>query len=154
VVHVSYAAGKSSGDHSIAVLRPIADATETDIRQLQQRLRQQLPTWLTQFLQSMESTQVTALLRYADYKTDVDELEQNEIEAFTAGNKGFEICFASLQKHVMQCIARSSIEPDRLLIEKAVQNRDWKLLERESGSEGRRQLQQRLRGLVAALRKG
>jgi hypothetical protein len=53
----------------------------------------------------------------------------------------------------MRCVARSSIEPDRLLIEKAVQNRDWKLLERESGSEGRKQLQQRLRGLVAALRK-
>jgi tRNA(Met) cytidine acetyltransferase len=153
LVHVSYAPGKSSGDHSIAVLRPIAEAPETDIRQLRQRLQQQLPTWLTQFLQSMESEQVTALLRYADYEAGVDELEQNEIEAFTAGNKGFEICFASLQKYVMQCIARSSIEPDRLLVEKAVQNRDWKLLERESGSEGRRQLQQRLRGLVAALRK-
>ena len=153
LVHVSYAPGKSSGDHSIAVLRPLADALEADILQLQQRLQQQLPTWLTQFLQSMESEQVTALLRYAEYRTEVDELEQNEIEAFTAGNKGFEICFASLQKYVMHCIARSAIEPDRLLIEKAVQNRDWKLLERESGSEGRKQLQRRLRGLVDALRK-
>lgn len=153
LVHVSYAQGKSSGDHSIAVLRPIADALEAEVRQLQQRVRQQLPTWMSQFLQTMESGQVVALLRYADYEATLGVLEQHEVEAFTAGNRGFEICFASLQKYVMHCLARSSVDPDPLLIEKAVQNRDWKLLERESGAEGRKHLQQRLRGLVDALRK-
>ena len=77
----------------------------------------------------------------------------HEIEAFANGNRGFELCFASLQKQVMQAIADSSGDVDALLIEKAVQNRDWELLERESGAEGRKQLQQRLRGLVDDLRK-
>jgi hypothetical protein len=48
-------------------------------------------------------------------------------------------------------IAQSSVEPDGLLVEKAVQNRDWALLERESAAEGRRQLQQRLREQVDVL---
>ena len=80
-------------------------------------------------------------------------LEKLEVEAFARGNKGFELCFASLQKWVMQRVARSSGKSDSLLIEKAIQNRNWDLLERESGAEGRRSLQQRLRGLVDALLK-
>jgi len=153
LVHVSYASGKSSGSHSIAVLKPLGGHLEQEIRQLQRRIQQQLPIWMTQFLQTLEAGQVTALLRYADYRADTGELEQHEIEAFASGNRGFELCFASLQKYVMQAVARDGFDPDPLLIEKAVQNRDWKLLERESGAEGRKQLQQRLRGFVDALRK-
>ncbi len=153
LVHVSYAPGKSSGSHSIAVLKPIGDRLGQEIEQLQRRIQQQLPTWMTQFLQTLEAGQVVALLRYAGYRAEAGELEQNEIEAFASGNRGFEICFASLQKYVMQRVAQTSFDPDALLVEKAVQNRDWKLLERDSGAEGRKQLQQRLRGLVDALRK-
>ena len=93
------------------------------------------------------------LLRFADFHASLNALEQSEINAFARGNKGFELCFASLQKYVMQCIARSCDEPDALLIEKAIQNRNWKLLERESATEGRKQLQKRLRGQVEALSK-
>jgi tRNA(Met) cytidine acetyltransferase len=153
LVHVSYAAGKSSGSHSIAVLKPLGDQLEQEILQLQRRIQQQLPTWMSQFLQTLETRQVTALLRYADYRAETGELEQDDIEAFARGNRGFELCFASLQKYVMQAVARGSFDPEPLLIEKAVQNRDWNLLERESGAEGRKQLQQRLRGFVDALRK-
>ena len=53
----------------------------------------------------------------------------------------------------MQRIARGGDEPERLLIEKAVQNRAWEECDRAAGSEGRKQLQKRLRGLVAALDK-
>jgi tRNA(Met) cytidine acetyltransferase len=153
LVHVSYAQGKSSGEHSIAVLQPFDSTLDAQVRQMQQRIRQQLPTWMTQFLQTMDASQVTALLRYADFDASLDELEQGEINAFAQGNKGFELCFASLQKYVMHCIAHSRHVPGTLLIEKAVQNRNWELLERESAEEGRKQLQQRLRGQVEALRK-
>jgi len=153
LVHVSYGQGKSSGEHSIAVLRPIDPALDAQVQQMQQRIQRQLPTWMTQFLQTMDAAQVTALLRYADFDASLDELERGEINAFAQGNKGFELCFASLQKYVMQCIAHSSHVPGTLLIEKAIQNRDWELLERESAEEGRKQLQRRLRGQVEALRK-
>ncbi len=151
LVHVSYAQGKSTGNHSIAVLRPINPALDADLERLQDRIRRQLPTWMTQFLQTMDAGQATMLLRLAGYRAELDDLEKSEIEAFGRGNKGFELCFASLQKYVMHCIANTPGSIDQLLIEKAVQNRAWDLLERESGSDGRKQLQQRLRGLVGAL---
>jgi tRNA(Met) cytidine acetyltransferase len=153
LVHVSYAQGKSSGDQSIVVLRSITPEIDAEIDLLQQRIQRQLPTWMTQFLQYMSADQVSSLLRFADFRTSIDELEQQEIEAFARGNRGFELCFASLQKWVMQRVARSSDESDSLLIEKAIQNRSWDLLERESGAEGRKTLQQRLRRQVDALLK-
>jgi hypothetical protein len=118
---------------------------------MQQRIQQQLPIWMTQFLQTMDAAQVVALMRFAGFDAALNELEQGEIDAFTRGNRGFELCFVSLQKYVMHCIARSCDDPGTLLIEKAIQNRNWELLERESGAEGRKQLQRRLRGQVEAL---
>lgn len=153
LVHVSYAQGKSSGRHSIAVLKPASDSISETIEMLRTRVQRQLPVWMTQFLQFMEAGQAATLLRYAGYRFAADRVERADIEAFGQGNKGFELCFASLQPYVMDCIARSEGSPDPLLIEKAVQNRSWDQLDRSSGSEGRRQLQQRLRGLVAALDK-
>jgi tRNA(Met) cytidine acetyltransferase len=151
LVHVSYGRGKSSGEHSIAVLHPLKPALDADIQQMQQRIQHQLPIWMTQFLQTMDAAQVVALLRFAGFDAVLNDLEQREIDAFARGNKGFELCFVSLQKYVMHCIARSGDEPGTLLIEKAIQNRNWELLERESGAEGRKQLQQRLRRQVEAL---
>lgn len=153
LVHVSFARGKSSGDHSIAVLRPINPAIANDIESLRYRLRQQLPIWLTQFLQFMQAGQVAVLLKLVDYHAELSVLEQQEVEAFARGNKGFELCFASLQKYVLSRCASAPVPVDDLLIEKAVQNRRWKMLERESGDEGRKHLQQRLRALVDALDK-
>ena len=152
-VHGSFARGKSSGNHSIAVLRPINAALEPDIKLLRQRLRRQLPTWLTQFLQFMEPAQVAALLRLVEYRDELSLLERAEVDAFARGNRGFEISFASLQRYVMSALALDPSADAQLLIEKAVQNRPWDMLERESGSVGRRQLQQRLRARVAALGK-
>lgn len=153
LVHISYARGKSSGDHSIAVLRPLSSALEPGIEQLRQRIRRQLPIWMIQFLQFMEAGQVVALLRLCAYRCQLSELEQREVEAFARGNKGFELCFASLQKFVMHKLAAAPAPPDQLLIEKGVQNRPWKLLLREAGAGGRKQLQQRLRRLVDDLDK-
>ncbi len=53
----------------------------------------------------------------------------------------------------MTAVARSTAPVDRLLIEKAVQNRDWSQLEHEAGAAARRSLERRLRGLVAELDK-
>ena len=153
LVHVSYGRGKSSGEHSIAVLHRLEAELDADMRQMQQRIQQQLPTWMTQFLQTMDAAQVAALLRFAGFDVALNDFEQREIEAFARGNKGFELCFVGLQKFVMSCIARSCDVTGTLLIEKAIQNRNWELLERESGTEGRKQLQKRLRSQVEALRK-
>jgi len=148
--HVSFAAGKSSGDHSLAVLLPLRAAVERDLSRLGARIASQLPVWMTQFLQYMEAGQVQALLRYAGYSAGLSHHERREVEAFARGNRGFELCFVSLQRFVMQRAAGSDAALDALLIEKAIQNRPWQALPREAAGEGRKQLLKRLRGLVEA----
>jgi tRNA(Met) cytidine acetyltransferase len=150
LVHVSYGEGKSSGNQSLAILRPLNPRVEVALGQLQQRIEDQLPTWMTQFLQGLDAGQVAALLRFAGFTAGLSELERSEVEAFAFGNKGFELCFVSLQKYVMQWVAENGGDVDPLLIEKAIQNRAWERLPRESVGEGRKQLQKRLRGLVEA----
>jgi len=150
LAHVSYAPGKSSGNNSIAVLFALSADVAEDLQQLQRRIQDQLPAWMTQFLQVLGAEEVAALLRFSAYQARLNQHEQREIEAFAHGNRGFELCFVSLQQFCMQLVARSSACPDRLLIEKAIQNRHWRQLEREHGGEGRKQLQKRLRRLVEA----
>ena len=151
LAHVSFSQGKSSGNQSLAVVRAISAPVVQRLQQLQQRIQRQLNTWMTQFLQGMEAADVISLLRFAGYRAQTSDLELRDIVAFARGNKGFELCFASLQPFVMQAIAESTATQEQLLVEKLVQNRHWENLERENTSEGRAQLLQRLRRLVDEL---
>ncbi|MDC1286452.1 GNAT family N-acetyltransferase [Gammaproteobacteria bacterium] len=151
LVHISYAQGKSSGNHSLAILCSLRPAVGADQQQLRRRIERSVPIWMTQFLQDLEAAQVVALLRFASFDASLNDLEQREVEAFAYGNKGFELCFVSLQKFIMQRVAQTSAAVDNLLVEKAIQNRPWERLPRQHRGEGRKQLQNRLRGLVAAM---
>ena len=151
LVHISYAQGKSSGNHSLAILCSLRPAVDADLLQLRRRIEQSVPIWMTQFLQGLEAEQVAAFLQFAGFSSSLSELEQREIEAFAFGNKGFELCFVSLQKFIMQRVAETSAVVDNLLVEKVIQNRPWSRLPRQNSSEGRKQLQNRLRGLVEAM---
>lgn len=153
LAHVSYAAGKSSGSHSLAVLAPLDARLEPAMAQLGDRIRRQLPTWMTQFLRELDADAAITLLRYSGFRCANADSDLAEIRAFAHGHRGFERVFASLQPWVMAAIARTTLPVDRLLIEKAVQNRRWAQLEREAGVGGRRPLERRLRALVADLDK-
>lgn len=150
-VHASYAAGKSSGDHSLAMLSPFDPILREMIRVMSDRRSRQLPMELTQRLRRLDHRQVVALLRLAGFSCRPSRLEREDLGAFVQGRRPFDLCFASLQPQVMHAIAHSRQEIPALLVEKAVQNRPWRHLPRESGDEGRKQLQQRLRLLVDAL---
>ena len=153
LVHVSFAQGKSSGDHSIAVLQALKPGLDDDLERMKNRLGQQLPVWMTQFLQDMDPQQVAALLRYAIYDPPAGEFENEDVEAFARGNKGFETCFVNLQRFVMRRVARDDDKAqagfDDLLVEKAIQNRDWNRLDCMSAQQGRKQIQNRMRELIA-----
>ena len=152
-VHVSYAAGKSSGAHSIALLSAIDTRLEPAVARLGDRVRRNLPVWMTQFLRELDADAAVALLRCSGFRYAADDTELAEVRAFAYGHRGFEFVFASLQPWVMAAIARTAAPVDRLLVEKAVQNRSWAQLEREAGVAGRRALERRLRALVADLDK-
>jgi len=153
LVHVGFAAGKSSGNHSVAVLRSLNSLVDDSILQLQARIQKQLPVWLCQFLQQMDADSVVALLRNCQFKSTMTSMEKDDVDAFILGHKGFELCFASLQPFVLQSIASSSdnFEMHPWLIEKAVQNRDWTRLSDCSTVKGRKQKQQKLRELIGEL---
>jgi len=154
LVHVGFAAGKSSGNHSVAVLRSLNSQVDANIQRLQARIQKQLAVWLCQFLQHMDAASVVALLRYCQFKSNMTSMEMDEVDAFILGHKGFELCFASLQQFVMSSIAINTedFEISPWLVEKAVQNRDWARLSDCSTVKGRKQTQQKLRELIGCLR--
>jgi tRNA(Met) cytidine acetyltransferase len=154
LVHIGFAAGKSSGNRSVAVLRSLNSVVDENIERLQARIQKQLPVWLCQFLQQMDATSVIALLRYCRFMSTMTRMEKDEVEAFIDGHKGFELCFASLQQFVMQSIACAPVDSEihPWLIEKVVQNRDWNRLSPCSTVKGRKPMQQKLRELVGRLR--
>ena len=148
LAHISYAAGKSSGGQSIVVLRLLDEGLGAALEAQRHRIQRQLPLWLLRFLRLLEHDQVVVLLRLLGYRYAPSTLERDDLDAFVHGQRGFELCFASLQPQVMHAIAATHGEIDPLLVEKVVLDRPWDQLPRAAGDEGRKQLQQRLRGLV------
>ena len=153
LVHLGYGYGKSSGKHSVAVIKCLNPALESAVIRLQAKLHASLPLWLCQFLQRMSVDNVVSLLRFSGFRAELSNIERDELFAFTQGHKGFELCLVSLQRAVMSAIARTgcdqSIHP--WLVEKAVQNRDWDCLSADPDCTGRKSRQNRLRGLVGEL---
>ena len=153
-MHIGFGLGKSSGNHSVAVLRGLNQELDDHIIKLQNRIQNYLPVWLCQFLQAMDVENVVALLNYCRFYSVMSTMDIAEVHAFTCGHKGFELCFGSLQRFVMQKIANlpEDTEIHPWLIQKAVQNRDWNRLDRISEVVGRKQAQQKLRQLIKSLR--
>jgi tRNA(Met) cytidine acetyltransferase len=154
LVHVSFSQGKSSGNHSVAVMKPLTHQLEAVRVQLHARLQEQLPIWLTHYLSDMDVQSITALLRYSYFEAKKSELDLAEIDAFVNGFKGFDLSYASLQPYVMQLIAQScnSFEVHDWLVKKAIQNKSWEHLTRHDDRVGRKQCQQKLRALILNLR--
>ncbi|MCP4429595.1 MAG: tRNA(Met) cytidine acetyltransferase [Gammaproteobacteria bacterium] len=153
LVHVGYGRGKSTGNHTIAVVKIINSDLETGIAQLEHKLRTGLPLMLVQNLRYMIAEDVNALLRFFDYRIDLLQVEKDEITAFTQGHKGFDLCFATLQRYVMQVIASSPAEQyfHCWLVEKVVQNRGWDELTADNDCVGKKSIQKKIRELVGEL---
>jgi tRNA(Met) cytidine acetyltransferase len=153
LVHIGFAPGKSSGNHSVAVLRHLNPATDEHIIELQNRVQKYLPVWLCQFLQQLDAASVVALLRYCRFDSTMSDMDLAEVRAFVHGHRGFDLSFGSLQRFVMREIAGLSEDNEihPWLIEKAVQNRKWNRLDQYSNVGGRKQAQQKLRDLIKSL---
>ena len=153
LVHLGYGQGKSSGNHSVAVIKVFNPALVGKVAQLQEKLLNSLPLWLCQFLQNMDAGSVVSLLRFSGFSASLTAIEKNEIRAFSDGHKGFELCFVSLQRAVMTAIAQTA--GDQLInpwvIEKLVQNRGWHYLSMDPECQGRKSIQNKLRRLVSEL---
>jgi len=150
LAHISYAQGKSSGNHSVAVINPLSPLCAELLSDMHRRIESSLALWFCQYLRFVDCDSVIALLRYFDFAPGLNQFEIDEIRAFGTGHRGFELSFVSLQKFVMQAVA---LLPEDYpfhpwLIEKIVQNRDWKQLSKDREIVGRRAMQSKLRELV------
>jgi tRNA(Met) cytidine acetyltransferase len=154
LVHISFSQGKSTGNHSVAVLNPLTNELELLRTQLLTRLQKQLPVWLTHYLSDMDVQTTVALLRSSGFASRQNELDQAEIEAFVSGYKGFDLSYGCLQPYVMQLIAQSCehIEVHDWLVEKVIQNKPWEQLTSHDNIVGRKQCQQALRRLILNFR--
>lgn len=151
MVHVGFSQGKSTGNHSVAVLKALTSQLTVVTAQLQVRLQKQLPIGLLHYLSDMDAQNIVALLRSSGFKAEQNALDWAEIEAFCKGFKGFELSYASLLPHVMQAIAQSDVDVHDWLVEKAILNRPWDQLSNDSMIVGRKQMQQKLRALILNL---
>ena len=150
LVHISYGQGKSSGNHSVAVVNPLNETSSGLIGELQQRILSSLPLWCCQYLRAIDCDSVIALLRYIGYAPGLNQFEIDEIRAFGFGHRGFDLCFVSLQKFVMQAVVKlpEDFYVHPWLIEKIVQNREWAQLSIDDDIVGRKARLSKLRQLV------
>ena len=153
LVHISYGQGKSSGNHSVAVIKPLNEISLESLSELQQRIRASLPLWCCQFLYHLDSDSVITLLRYFGDSSEIAQFEIDEVSAFGFGHRGFELCFVSLQKFVMRAVVTlpEDFYIHRWLIEKVVQNRNWDQLTANAEIVGRKAKINKLRELIAQI---
>ncbi|MCP3687712.1 MAG: GNAT family N-acetyltransferase, partial [Gammaproteobacteria bacterium] len=153
LMHIGFGQGKSSGNHSVAVVKPITAGVTGLTGELQYRIQTNLPFWLCQYLQHMDVDSIIALLRYSSYAPEFTTLEVDEIQAFAAGHKGLELSFVGLQKFVMSAIAATPEEYEihPWLVEKLVQNKAWQALSGDESHIGRKAKQNHLRNLVSQM---
>jgi len=157
-IHIGFGRGKSSGAHSLVVIKGFTKAIENDIKSLRQKLNRYLPIWFTAFLKDMSYLDVIALIEFCQFTARQTKLDREEIFAFTNGHRGFDLAFASLQTYVMKAIAAKRHEKNKVdaeslqwLVEKTIQNKIWRDISRSNLSLGKKQIQQELRKTVALL---
>ena len=153
LVHIAYGRGKSTGNQTVAVVSILNPELETAMGALQHKLVSGLPLMLVQNLKYMLSADVIEMLRFIDYRHELGDIEQDEIGAFAGGNKGFDLCFPSLQRFVMQKISQSPAQQNFhcWLVEKVIQNREWHELTAEQSCIGKKSIQKKIRELVGEL---
>jgi len=156
LLHISSGTGKSSGRQTVAMIRAQSVDVERITSELQYRLKSYLPLWLSGYCRFMYWSDVLAIIGLANIEYEFSLQDEDEIDAFGNGFRGFELSQAVLQKLL---INRSS-EPGKLAdelvrpaIEKIALNRDWKDLPADNGYQGRKELLSRLRLTVQILNK-
>jgi len=119
-----------------------------------QKITDYLPVWLLCYCQRMLSTDVYALLKMLKVKSDLSDLDKDEITAFTEGYRGFDLSQAVLQKLLISQLTHVQLEPSvvKLLIDKILLNKDWgDLSNLHSTSAGKKEIIKQLRLSVRQL---
>ena len=151
LLHLGFGEGKSSGSHTALVGRPLNEELEACFESLSVNLENKLPFWFIQFLHRLDVESVVSILSLSRYRTTFSTLDENEIRAFTTGHKPLETSLVSLQRLAIQAISNAKIaeQDNALVIRKIIQNWQWDKIVKELGFSGRKQIENRLREILA-----
>ncbi len=141
----------SSGSHAAFMLHPLSSRGTALHQQIQIRLREQLPTLLTDPLHDLEPGIIWRLLKkLPSHLTPPSKQEWRDIASFAFGKRGYEVCQTSIRKLVITALADQDIStrlsrPDReLLIRCVLQNRSGSLQGKKQSTAALRKVLQRL----------
>lgn len=146
----------ASGSHALIVLRPLSAPGEALASTLRQRFLAHLPTLLAVGAEEVDSALAAALLREAHEEpgAELDDQDRRDIESFTEGWRGYEVCAVAIAKRVRQAFAAGApmtAEQQALLLAKVIEQRRWSSIVAEFGYSGRAQAETALRAAVRSL---
>ena len=156
LVHVAAGKGKSSGRQTVAVLYAKRPAVAETIKMLQQKIKDYLTVWLLSYCNSMCWQNVQALIQLLNARYQLSQQDENEIDAFATGYRGFELTQASLQKFVLNKLSKNHAvilesADITLLVEKILLDRPSHQLSDANRYSGRKELIQQLRLIIKTL---
>ena len=146
--HIGKGKGSSTGRQTVAVLSSSNKAVVKQVDALREDLDKDLPLCLLTYCNGFACQDVDALLCLHNSAYRLTRLEQDEIDAFAHGFRGFDLSRAVLSRLLMVTLPRVPGLDEtsrRLLIEKILLDRDWQYLADSLGVAGRKQLTEQLR---------
>ncbi len=157
-VAIGWRRDASSGTHGLLVLRAINPDLVTMIEQDRDRFAEVLPTMLVDQLQQLEADVLGALLVFIGCRSNgLQARDQQDVQDFVSGARGFEHCVAGLSAAAIdmlaqpQCSSRLSQQQREVLIGRILQRRGWAQLAQQAGLTGKAQVVQVLRAALQSL---
>ncbi|MEE8379428.1 MAG: GNAT family N-acetyltransferase, partial [Gammaproteobacteria bacterium] len=155
-VRVGFRRDQSSGEHSVMMLRPLAEQGEKVFQSARRRLAADLPYWLADTLQDLDSAVAMQCLQneYAE-QFALTSIDEQVVSAFANGERNYEDCSAALWRFTVEKLMSSENSLNKieqmLLITRILQNRTWKEAAMLCGLTGRADVINGLREAVLCL---
>ncbi len=152
-VRIGLRSGASSGDHSVLMLAPLSEAGKNLAVQASMRFARHLPALLEDPLRDLPAPLGARLLAASKFDGEADADDWSDLAGFAFAQRGYECCLPAIERLALLGLSRAELhrEERELLILRVVQKRPWNECARLTGLSGRKQMETRLREIMARL---
>jgi len=163
-VRVGFRRDIASGEHSVMMLLPLGQENSEGhavVREAREKFCTDLPHWLSDGLNDMESSMVLELLQGMEYQVDgkdkktLSHSDLQMLEGFVSGARSYEDCSAGLWRFLLSILSSTGDLLQDLersaLVAKVIQKRPWEEVVTLCGCSGRREVIVLLRSGVERL---
>ena len=150
LVHIAAGKGVSAMQQTVAVIKPLQPDCDRLLNDQRAKIKQYLPVWLMGMCREMGWREVIAMLNFLQIRYDFNPQEQQELQAFAEGYRGFEYAQPLLQRWLISTRKLTALDDAdaRLAVQKILQNNDWSSL---AEAVGKKQGLKNLRRIIAHL---